>query len=57
MDVQIGPITAEGFVDADNPVDAINTVLESLRKVVYRSDEYTTGNLGMSRVKITIEVM
>lgn len=56
MEIQLSPITVRGYVAEEDKFRALQAVVDALDGTVYGSDQYTTHNYGMSRVKITIEV-
>lgn len=56
MEIQLSPITVRGYVAEKDKFRALQAVVDALDGTVYGSDQYTTYNYDMTRVKITIEV-
>jgi hypothetical protein len=56
MDIEYGAIVVQGFVSEGHPGDAVTTIIGKLEEIVFNPDAYTTGNYGMTKVKITIEL-
>ena len=56
MEIEYGAIVVRGFVSEGHAGDAITTIIGKLEEIVFNPDAYTTGNHGMTEVKITIEL-